>query len=194
MQKLVVYNDSRKLLVISLSYLIIAVCVVALGFTQGEGVVWPIVSVLVAACFIAGVAYNVRKAMNRSPLFVYSTEEVTDYTKPDDVISLPWSQVLNVQLKAANSNDLMLDVVGFRTKDQFEEVTPEMEAQMKANGTDRVYYLLELSGLWVRRSRIREAYDWIKKNVGPDHEGIVFGEFEDPLSKIGKKDGAKSAK
>ena len=49
MDKLVVYNDMRRLFAISLSYVVIAVCIVALGFTQGGGnIVWPIISVAVA--------------------------------------------------------------------------------------------------------------------------------------------------
>ena len=178
MEQLVVYNDLRKLTAISVSYALIGACIVWLGFTQGDGILWRVLSVLIAACFIAGIELNTRKMMNRSPLI--------DYTL---VITLPWSQVLNVQLKAANTNDLMLDVTGFRTADQLDEITPEMQAQMDANGTDRVYYMLELSGLWVRRQRIQDAFDWLRDNVGERFPDIVFTGFEDPLSKVGRKAG-----
>lgn len=189
MEQLVVYNDLRKLTAISVSYALIGVCIVWLGFTQGDGILWRVLSVVIAACFVAGIVLNTRKMMNRSPLFVYTLDGVTDYTKPQDVITLPWSQVLNVQLKAANTNDLMLDVTGFRTADQLDEITPEMQAQMDANGTDRVYYMLELSGLWVRRQRIQDAFDWLRDNVGERFPDIVFTGFEDPLSKVGRKAG-----
>ncbi len=192
MEKLVVYNDKRKLVAISVSYVLIAACIVALGFTRGDSIVWPVLAAVVAACFVGGVVYNVRKMMNRNPLFEYTEQGLTDYTKPEDVISLPWSQVLSVQLKAANSNDLMLDVMGYKTADQFDVITPEMRAQMDANGTDRVYYVLELSGLWVRRSRIKDAYEWIREHVAESYRDIAFSEFKDPLSKLGKKD-AKAA-
>ena len=188
MDKLVVYNDLRRLFAISLSYVVIAACILWLGFTQGSGaVVWPIVSVLVAACFLAGVAFNVRKMTNRNPLFEYTLDGVTDMTKPDDIIYLPWSQVLNVNLKAASNNDLMLEVMGYKTADQFETVTPEMKQQMEANHSDRVYFVLQLSGLWVRQSRMKEAYDWICEHIAPAHPDIAFSKFEDPLSHLGKK-------
>lgn len=188
MDKLVVYNDLRRLFAISLSYVVIAVCILWLGFTQGSGaVVWPIVSVLVAACFLAGVAFNVRKMTSRNPLFEYTLDGVTDMTKPDDIIYLPWSQVLNVNLKAASNNDLMLEVMGYKTADQFETVTPEMKQQMEANHSDRVYFVLQLSGLWVRQSRMKGAYEWICDHVAEAYPAIAFSRFEDPLSKLGKK-------
>lgn len=188
MEKLVVYNDMRRLFAISLSYVVIAVCIVALGFTQGGGsIVWPIISVVVAAFFIAGVVFNVRKMADRSPLFEYTKDGVTDLTKPQDVIFLPWGQVLSVNLKAASNNDLMLEVMGYKTADQFDEITPEMQAQMDANQSDRVYFVLQLSGLWVRRSRMKEAYDWICEHISPAHPDIAFSKFEDPLSHLGKK-------
>lgn len=188
MEKLVVYNDARRLAAISLSYIAIAICILALGFTQGGGnIIWPILSVAIAGCFIAATVYSVRKLANRDPLFEYNEEGVTDYTKPKDIITLPWDRVLRVDLKAASNNDLMLEVMGYKTADEFDVVTPEMKAQLEANQSDRVFFLLRLSGLWIRRSRIKEAYEWIKDHVSKRYPDIVFSEFKDPLSEVGKK-------
>lgn len=190
MEKLVVYTDMRRLVAISLSYIAIAVCIVALGFTQGAGnPVWPVLSVVVAICFIAGVVFNVRKMADRNkPLFEFTERDVTDFTKPEDIITMPWDHVLNVSLKAASNNDLMLEVMGYKTADEFDVITPEMRAQMDANGSDRVYFVLQLSGLWVRRSRVKEAYEWVQKHVAASYPEIAFAAFKDPLAKLGKKD------
>lgn len=190
MERLVVYNDTRRLVAIALSYVVIAVCVVALGFTRGGGnVVWPILAVVVAACFIAGAVFCARKMADRRPLFEFTADGVTDLTKPEDVITLPWSQVLSVDLKAASNNDLMLEIMGYKSADQFDEITPDMQAQMDASGTDRVYYVLQLSGLWVRSSRMRETFEWVRDHVAERFGDIRFGEFKDPLSQVGKNEG-----
>ena len=190
MDRLVVYNDTRRLVAICLSYVVIAVCVVALGFTQGGGnIVWPILAVIVAACFVVATAFCVRKLLDRRPLFEFTADEVTDLTKPEDVISLPWSQVLSVDLKAASNNDLMLEIMGYKAADQFDEITPDMQAQMDASGSDKVYYVLQLSGLWVRSSRMRETYAWVRDHVAERFPDIRFGEFKDPLSQVGKEEG-----
>lgn len=190
MDRLVVYNDTRRLVAISLSYVVIAACVVALGFTRGgDSIVWPILSIVIAACFVAGTVFCVRKALDRKPLFEFDADEVTDLTKPEDVISLPWSQVLSVDLKAASNNDLMLEIMGYKDADQFDEITPEMRAQMDASGSDKVYYVLQLSGLWVRSSRMRETYAWVRDHVAKRYPDIRFGEFKDPLSQVGKGEG-----
>lgn len=190
MDRLVVYNDTRRLVAISLSYVVIAVCVVALGFTRGgDNIVWPILSIVVAACFTVATVFCVRKLLDRTPLFEFDADEVTDLTKPEDVISLPWSQVLSVDLKAASNNDLMLEIMGYKQADQFDEITPEMQAQMDASGSDKVYYVLQLSGLWVRSSRMRETYTWVCDHVAERYPDIRFGEFKDPLSQVGKGEG-----
>lgn len=186
--KLVVRNDLRKLSAIGISFVGIAICIGALAFTHRSNPVLSVICFIIVVVMLIGAAGMLRRGMNRDPLFVFDETGVTDYTKPDDVLSLPWSQVIGVQLKAANSNDLMLDVMGYKTTDEFDEVTPEMQQQLDANGGgNRVYYALELSGLWVRRARIREAYNWVKDHTEEAYPAIVFSEFHDPLSKLGKR-------
>lgn len=187
MEKLVINTDTRKLATISLSFVLIAVVAVALGFSQQSNPFLMVVCCALAIAPLAGAVSNIKKIRAAAPLFEFTADGVTDLTKPEDVITLPWDQVMGVQLKAANSNDLMLDIMGYKTADQHDVVTPEMRAQMAANNSDRVYYALELSGLWVRRSRVKEAFEWIRENVVPAHPQIVVGELEDPLSKLGKK-------
>lgn len=185
MKKLVIYNDRRKMAAITASYVLIAACVVALGLTQHSNAVLLALCIGLAVLICAGVAHNVREMLADRVLFEFTEQGVTDYTKPDDVISLPWSQVVGVQVKAANTNDLMLDVMGYRTADQLDEVTPEMRLQLEQSGGDRVYYALELSGLWVRRSTIRDAFDWIREHTQGRYPQIAFQEYKDPLSKLG---------
>lgn len=195
MNQLVVKNDIRKLSVITLSFVLIGVCLTALSLTQRSNVVLVVMAVFIDILIVAACLNNIKRMRDRSALFVYTEDDVTDYTKPNDVITLPWSQVLSVQLKAANSNDLMLDVMGYKTVDQLEVVTPEMRKQLSATGGDRVYYMLELSGLWVRRSKIQEAYEWIEKNAKNTHPDIVFTRFKDPLAeKFGSDKGKKAKK
>lgn len=185
-----IYNDKRKLATITVSYLLLAATITVLAAMSGLGV-WPIAAAAVIdVVFALAITSNLRRMADDQPLFVLTSEGVTDYTKKDDVISLPWSQILSVTLKAANSNDLVLDVMGYKTVDQLDTITPQMRARLDQTGGDRVYYLLELSGLWVRQSRIREAFGWMQKNAQNPNPELVFSDFEDPLSKLGGKDGA----
>lgn len=190
---LVVKNDTRKLLAISVSYALIGACLVGLSLSSYSNPVLVVFAALIAIVLVFAIAKNVSRMRDVSPLFTFTEQGVTDYTKPDDVMTLPWDHVLSVSLKAANSNDLMLDVMGYRSIDELEMITPEMQAQLDQNGGDCVYYLLELSGLWVRRSCVQGAYDWVRENVGPAYPQIVFSKFKDPLSKLGKKKGELEA-
>ena len=65
-------------------------------------------------------------------------------------------------------------------------MAPEMEVQLKQND-GRVYYCLELSGLWIRRGRIRETFLWLKENVIKINPAVEFADFDDPLSHLGEK-------
>ena len=177
--------DVRKLGAITVSYLLIATCVVALAMTQSSNVVLLVICLALAAVMVAASGDSIRKMRQRATLLALDEKGVTDFSKPHDIVSLPWDQVTSVQLKAANTNDLMLDVVGYKTIEQLDDITPQMRVQLDQTDGNRVYLLLELSGLWVRRARIREAFDWIREHVGDAYPGIQFNEFKDPLSKLG---------
>lgn len=185
MDRLVVTYDVRKLGAITVSYLLIATCVVALAMTQSSNVVLLVICLALAAVMVAASGDSIRKMRQRATLLALDEKGVTDFSKPHDIVSLPWDQVTSVQLKAANTNDLMLDVVGYKTIEQLDDITPQMRVQLDQTDGNRVYLLLELSGLWVRRARIREAFDWIREHVGDAYPGIQFNEFKDPLSKLG---------
>lgn len=187
MNKLIITQDKRKLATITCSYVLIAVCIGTLAYSQHVQVPLMIVCIgLIAALFIA-VGSNIRTMTKDITLFTFNEHGVTDKSKPSDVISIPWDQVLQIQLKAAQSNDLMLDITGYKTADQLEIITPEMRQSMKQTESNRVYYVLELSGLWVRRKRIREAYDWACTYGTRANPEIICTEFKDPLSQLGKR-------
>ena len=93
---------------------------------------------------------------------------------------------MSVGLKAANSNDLMLNIVGYKTADQLENITPEIRQQLAAND-NKAYYAFEVSGLWVARKDIRETFEWMKETIPALNGEIQFVDFEDPLAKLGKK-------
>lgn len=186
MHKLVVYNSPRKLMAITVSFLLLAVILIALSLTRYSHPAITVISALIALVLVAGAWNTLSRLKGHKPLFTFDEDGVTDHTKAGDVITIPWGQVIGVQLKAANSNDLMLDVYGFKTRDQLDVVTESMEEQLKATGSDKVYYNLELSGLWVNRSGIREAFDWIRTNVGDRDGQIVYADFKDPMAKLGE--------
>lgn len=188
MNKLVVRQDRRKLVAIIAAFAAIAACMVGLGLSERSNGVLLAISVVLALVFAFAIFHMVRRFARQDALFELDEDGVTDLSKPEDVITLPWSQVVSVSLKAANSNDLMLDVMGYKTVDEFDVVTPEMRAQLDQTGGDRIYYLLELSGLWVRRARVKDAFDWIREHTAERFPQIVFDEFKDPLSKLGKQD------
>ena len=103
------------------SYVLIAVAVSALVFTQSNLLILKVFGVLIDVVIAAAFVFTFRKMLNRKPLFVFDENGVTDYSKPEDIITLPWNQLVSVGLKAANSNDLMLNIVGYKTADQLRE-------------------------------------------------------------------------
>jgi hypothetical protein len=186
MEKRTIYNDKRKMTAVVVSLVLVAVIVMALVLTRSSSIPLVVIGVLVAAVLLVAAASTVRKMVANPALFVFDEDGVTDLTKPDDVITLPWSQVIGVKLQASNNNDLLLDVYGYKTRDQLDVITPQMDAQLRQN-EDRAYYCLELSGLWIRRGRIREAFLWLKDNVAKVNPAVEFADFDDPLSHLGEK-------
>ena len=184
MEKREIYTSIRKTIMIMVSYVLIAVAVSALVFTQTDLLILKVFGVLIDLVIAA--AFVFRKMLNRKPLFVFDENGVTDYSKPEDIITLPWNQLVSVGLKAANSNDLMLNIVGYKTADQLENITPEIRQQLAAND-NKAYYALEVSGLWVARKDIRETFEWMKETIPALNGEIQFVDFEDPLAKLGKK-------
>lgn len=112
MEKREIYTSIRKTIMIMVSYVLIAVAVGALVFTQTDLLILKIFGVLIDVIIAAAFVFTFRKMLNRKPLFVFDERGVTDYSKPEDIITLPWNQLVSVGLKAANSNDLMLNIVG----------------------------------------------------------------------------------
>ena len=188
MEKRELYISIRKIVMIMLSYVVIAVAVAALVFTQTEQIFLKIIGVAIDVVIAAAFVHTGMKLKNRKPLFVFDEQEVTDYSKPEDIVSLPYTQITSVGLKAANSNDLMLNIIGYKTEDQLDvdSLPPEVKMQLAASD-GKAYYALEVSGLWVARKSIRETFEWLKAELPKINPEVQFVDFEDPLAKLGKK-------
>jgi len=186
MEKRIIYNDKRKMMAVIVSLILIAVIVAALVLTRSSSIPLVVTGTLVAGILLVAAASTIRKMVANPALFVFEDGGVTDLTKPDDVVELPWSQVIGIKLQASNNNDLMLDIYGYKTRDQMDVIASEMDRQLKQSD-GRVYYCLELSGLWIRRGRIRETFLWLKENVTKINPAVEFADFDDPLSHLGEK-------
>lgn len=186
MDELVVYNDIRKLVSVGLSFLIIAGLVGFLGvYRQSTGVLLVIVAAI-CALLLVGFVWVIRKAISREPIFSAGENGVTDLSRPDDPLFLTWDQVMRIELKAANNNDLMLDVFGFKTKDQLEGLSPDLLAQVDANG-GMAYFMMEVSGMWLTRSHMLKTFEDLKQMAVAHNPQIQCMGFDDPLSKSARE-------
>lgn len=185
-EELVVYNSTRRIVIVTVSYVLIAAILVALSWTRRDEIVLLVMAGILTVLLLMGVVFNVKKLIAHQPLFRFGPVGVTDLTKPDDIITLTWDQIIGVQLKSANNNDLMLDIVGFKDRSEIDQasITPEVEQQLQASG-GKVYFSLELSGMWVTRGRIKEVYEWLQAQAAKRNPAIEFHDFEDPISKLG---------
>lgn len=181
MDKVIVSTDVRKLTSISLSYLIIAAILVAMALLLGAHVILRVLCFALAALMFVGIAYNVRQIIHRRVLFMADERGVTDYSKAEDVLFMPWERIVRVELKASNSNALMLDVVGYKTVDEVRGLTAEQRTSLEDAG-GKAYFLLELSGLWVTRSKLKEAFAGVCRLGAHHNPDIVFRDFKDPLA------------
>lgn len=181
-----VYNSTRRLVIVTISYVLIAAIMVALAWTRKDEIVLLVMAGLLALFLLAGAVFNIKKIIEHKPLFFFGDKGVTDLTKPDDIITLSWDQIIGAQLKSANNNDLMLDIVGYKTREELDEasITPEVEQQLSMSG-GKVYYSLELSGMWVTRGRIKEVYEWLQNQAEQRGLSMEFHDFEDPIAKLG---------
>jgi hypothetical protein len=119
-------------------------------------------------------------------IFKADSSGVTDYSKKDDIVFLPWDHIERIDLKAANNESLMLDVIGFLGPDRLSQLTDEQREQLNANG-GKAYCLLELSGMWVSRKRLEQAFDDISVLAARYNPHIACTGFQDPLLAKSKK-------
>lgn len=186
MDEVVISTDVRKLTSVSISYLVIALVVLWLGFFATDALGMRALCALVAVLLVAGIVHNIRQISRRRVLFVADERGVTDYTKEDDVLFIPWERIERVELKASNSNELMLDVVGFKPTDEVEGLSKEQRLALDDAG-GKAFFLLELSGLWVSRSRLKSAFSEIRRLGERYGKNVLFQDFKDPLAVAAEK-------
>ena len=87
MEKREIYTSIRKTIMIMVSYVLIAVAVSALVFTQTDLLILKVFVVLIDVVIAAAFVFTFRKMLNRKPLFVFDENGVTDYSKPEDIIT-----------------------------------------------------------------------------------------------------------
>lgn len=186
MDKVIVSTDVRKLTSVSISYLAIAFVVLWLGFFATDSLVMRVFCAFVVLLLGAGVIHNLRQISKRRVLFIADERGVTDYTKEDDVLFMPWERIERVELKSSNSNELMLDIVGFKPSDEVEGLSDEQRQALDDAG-GKAFFLLELSGLWVSRSRLRNAFAEMRTLGERYGENVLFQDFKDPLALAAEK-------
>lgn len=186
MQDVIVRTDTGKLVSISVAYAVLGAMFVGLGATVADNVVVIVLCYAVAAVALLGIVHNIREITHSRILFKADAEGVTDYSKPDDVVFVPWDHVERIDLKAANNESLMLDVVGFKTIEEMGELSQEQRQMAEANG-GKGYYLLELSGMWVSHKHMEQAFDDIALLAARYNPDVVCTGFQDSLATRSKK-------
>ena len=186
MQDVVIRTDTGKLVSISVAYVILGALFVGLGATVADGPVVVGLCCAVAVVALLGLIHNVVEIAHSRVLFKADSKGVTDYTKKDDVVFVPWDHVERIDLKAANNEALMLDVVGFKTIDEMGDLTPEQRQMAEQNG-GKGYYLLELSGMWVSHKHMEQAFDDISVLAARYNPDVVCTGFQDSLAPHSKK-------
>lgn len=186
MQDVVVRTDAGKLASISVAYGAFGVLFTWLGATVADDVVVAILCYVVAVVALLGIIHNIRELMHPRVLFKADSEGVTDYSKEDDIVSLPWANIERIDLKAANNEALMLDVVGFKTLDEIDGISKE-QRQMLEQNDGKGYFALELSGMWVSRKRIEQAFDDISVLAARYNPSIICTGFQDSLATHSKR-------
>lgn len=190
MDDVVVYADARKMYTIVSSYVIIAGILAALGFTaQGNIILLVIIYALVALLLLASV-YTIRHHSSTRVIMQATREGVTDFSKPEEIITIPWDQIISVQLKSASNNDLMLDVFGYKTSEQLPDLKPEVRKQLEEAG-GKAFMTLELSGLWLTHQHMRTTFDKLSALALHYNPNIVIQDYQDPLSKKNERQKSK---
>lgn len=186
MEPVHIYTDTRKLYTIAGGYLILAGIMAGLSFAANDNMLARILCYLLVAFFVVAAGLQIRQATKTAELMSADAKGVTDFSKPDDVVMLPWSQIVHVQLKAAGNNELMLDVFGYKTEDQLPDLTPETRETLRSAG-GKAFMSLELSGLWLSHRRMREAFVRIGELAKHYNSQIAVIDYQDPLASKGKK-------
>lgn len=186
MQDIVIRTDTGKLVSISVAYAVLGAAFAGLGPTVADGPVVAGLCYAVAAVALLGIIRNVREIAHPRVLFKADARGVADFSKRGDVVFVPWDHVERIDLKAANNESLMLDVVGFKTLDEMDGLT-EDQRQLAAASGGRGYYLLELSGMWVSRKHMERAFDDISLLAARYNPTVACTGFQDSLAAHSKK-------
>lgn len=186
MRDIVIRTDTGKLVSISVAYAVLGAAFAGLGATVADGPVVAGLCYAVAAVVLLGIIRNVREIAHPRVLFKADARGVTDFSKRGDVVFVPWDHVERIDLKAANNESLMLDVVGFKTLDEMDGLT-EDQRQLAAASGGRGYYLLELSGMWVSRKHMERAFDDISLLAARYNPTVACTGFQDSLAARSKK-------
>lgn len=186
MQDVVIRTDTGKLASISVAYVILGALFIGLGVLVADSPLVVGLCYAVAVVALFGLIHNIFEITHSRVLFKADATGVTDYSKKDDVVFVPWDHVERIDLKAANNESLMLDVIGFKTVDEMEELTQEQRQMAEANG-GKGYYLLELSGMWVSHKHMEQAFDDISVLAARYNPTIVCTGFQDSLATHSKR-------
>lgn len=186
MQDVVIRTDIGKLVSISAAYAVLGATFVGLGVTVAAEPLVVVLCFAVGVVALLGLIHNIIEIAHSRVLFKADATGVTDYSKKDDVVFVPWDHVERIDLKAANNESLMLDVIGFKTIDEMGELTQEQRQMAEANG-GKGYYLLELSGMWVSHKHMEQAFDDISVLAARYNPAIVCTGFQDSLATHSKK-------
>lgn len=185
MNEVAIYTDAKKLSLISLWYAVIAAIICALAFGTSNLLVLRIFALILAAAAVFGVVHNIKEISAHRLLFKADDKGVTDYSKPNDVLFMPWERIERIDLKAANNENLMLDVIAYKTTDELKGLSDEQREQLNDAG-GKAYILLECSGLWVSRSIILNAFEEISVLAARYNPEVVCTGYQDPLAQKSK--------
>lgn len=176
-------TDSMKQRSISLGYLCLA-CV--LGFLASKNLkgvpefssfdiahidahtIAAMICIMLCVFLCIGAFKALWQSLQVRVLLSANDKGVVDATHIHDIQKATWTEVVAIQLKSANNNSLMLDIIVEKPSSNPSDV-------------DKSYMVFEVSGLWIRRSRMQQAFKDLSALAVRMNPEIMILDDSDPL-------------
>lgn len=183
--EIVITTDSVMQQTVALAYICLACVLGYLALTNIEALTEPMhsfdlsyinprgvaafVCIVLCTVLCIGALITLYQSLQTHVLMTATERELVDTTHKGDIQRATWDQVIAVQLKSANNNSLMLDVVIEKSSDERDSVA------------NMGYMLFEVSGLWIRRRRMQQAFKDLSTFAVSMNPDVMILDDSDPL-------------
>lgn len=180
-EEYLVYPDRIKQFIAFLMNLILIV--VCCGFIYMKAVpVWMKFFLGIMIIFMAVMEGKaIRQMGKRKVLYRLDQKGITDYTNPDEIVFLKWTEVGKIET-VVNNTSLQIGIMGIKVSENKERMGEILKRNLSVNG-NMAFYQIVIDGFQFRKKTFHEIIDQCRYYAIKYHPSVVITESKDPFLK-----------